>query len=116
MKQDPEEAIALRERRTRSLLLEYSQLTSQRGVLDHEMHRSVEGGDERAEQREEGANHARRLVRPDDSGKAEFISDSGMFGVMATYRGILQNRVVERRVSEITRTSLALVRVTAGST
>ena len=42
--------------------------------------------DERAEQREEGANHARRLGQPDDTGKPQFFCDINMFGVVASHK------------------------------
>ena len=70
MKKDPEETVARRKRWAGSLLLEYSELLSQRGVLDREMHAAMEARDECAEQREEGANHARRLRQLDNTDKA----------------------------------------------
>ena len=70
MKKDPEETVVHRKRWTGSLLLEYGELLSQRGVLDREMHAAMEARDECAEQREEGANHARRLRILDNTDKA----------------------------------------------
>ena len=86
MQQDPEMAVARRKRWTRSLLLEYGELLSQRGVLDREMHPAMEAGDERAKQREESASHARRLGQSDDTGKSQFLRDISMFGVVASHR------------------------------
>ena len=86
MKKDPEETVARRKRWARSLLLEYSELLSQRGVLDREMPPAMEAGGQRAEQREEGANHARRLGQSDDTGKSQFLRDISMFGVVARHR------------------------------
>ena len=85
MKKDPEKPVARRKRWARSLLLEYGELLSQRGVLGREMHSAMEAGDERAERREEGANHARRLGQPDDTGKPQFLRDISMFGVVASH-------------------------------
>ncbi len=69
MKKDPEQAVARRKRWSWSLLLGYGQLLSQGGVLDREMRGAMEAGDERADQRGEGANHARRLGQPGDTDK-----------------------------------------------
>ena len=85
VKQDPVKAVARRKRWSRSLLLEYGELLSQRGVLDREMHPAMNAGDECAEQGEEGANHARRLGQPDDTGKSQFLRDIKVFGVMASH-------------------------------
>ncbi len=47
---------------------------------------ATSAGDERAEQREEGANHAARLSPSADGSKAKSSSDNRVFGVLAIHR------------------------------
>ncbi len=83
-KEDPEEPVARREWWASSLLFEYSELLSQRGVLDGEIRRAAEAGDGSAEQLAEGASHGRRLGQSDGAHKAPFLSDMRMFGELVS--------------------------------